>query len=94
MCGIREPNSTFPAHQEGEADSYHVEKHFYLEKCFEQKLIRKCGKENYNVCGLGGWGVVVRQSQIGSPLGRMTFKLRRSVMRSCQPAKVLEHSEQ
>ena len=36
------------------------------------------------------------QSRAESPLGRMTFKLRMSMMRSCQPGKVLgeAHSKQ
>lgn len=39
---------------------------------------------------------MVTQSWAGSPLGRMTFKLRMSMMRSCQPGKVLgeAHSKQ
>lgn len=88
-----EVNDILPALQEGEEDSDHIEKHFYLEKCFEQKLVKQCGKEKQCLC-VGGVGLVVKQSHVGILLGRMMLKLRRSVMRSYQPSKILEHSDQ
>lgn len=70
-----------------EADGNHQKKQiFYTRKCSGQKEEHDVAKRNTVSCRLR----VVKQSQAGSHLGRMAFKLRMLIMRSCWPGQVLE----
>lgn len=68
----------------------------YLEKCSGQKERTWCGKKHSE---LQAESKRSKASQAGSHLGRMAFKLRMLIMRSCWPGQVLEeghskHEEQ